>query len=146
MNQAIQDFVETKRIAIVGASRSGKKFGNSVYTELKQRGYDVYIVHPQAQEIGGVPCYPNLAALRDKVDGVVVCVPPKQSAQVLRDAAAAGLKKVWLQQGAQSTETTQVADELGLDPITGKCILMYAQPVGSVHGFHRAVVKIFGKL
>ncbi len=64
MNQAIQDFLQGKRFAIVGVSRSGQKFGNKIYTELKERGYEVYIVHPQAQEIAGERCFPNLAALK----------------------------------------------------------------------------------
>lgn len=72
MDQAINDFVSGKRIAIVGASRSGKKFGNSVATELKARGYQVFLVHPEVKEIGGERTYPNLAALAGQVDGVWV--------------------------------------------------------------------------
>ncbi len=146
MNQAIQEFIQGKRIAVLGVSRSGKKFGNSIFTELKQRGYQVYIVHPEAQEIGGERCYPDLASLSGQVDGVVICVSPKQAPQVLRDAAAAGIKSVWLQQGSDSAEAQAVARELGVTPITGKCILMYAQPVGSFHGWHRAFNKLIGQL
>lgn len=146
MNQNIQDFVECQRIAVVGASRSGKKFGNSAFTELKDRGYQVFLVHHEAQEIDGEPCYPNLAALQDRVDGVVVCVPPKQAAQTVRDAVAAGIKHIWLQQGAESSEVLAVARELGVEPITGKCILMYAQPVKGFHRFHRGFNKLIGQL
>ena len=84
MNQAIQEFIEGKRIAVLGVSRSGKKFGNIAYTELKQRGYQVFIVHPEAKDISGEPCYPNLSALRGQVDGVLICLPPKQAEQALR--------------------------------------------------------------
>lgn len=144
MDQYVQDFVQGKRIAVTGVSRSGKKFGNAIVTELKQRGYQVSIVHPEAKEIDGDPCYPNLAALKDKVDGVVICVSPRQAGTVLREAAAAGIKNIWLQQGAQSKETADVAKELGIHPVTGKCILMYAPPVKSIHSFHRTINKIFG--
>jgi predicted CoA-binding protein len=146
MNQAIQDFVDGKRVAVVGASRSGKKFGNAICAELKQRGYQVFIVHPQAQEIDGQRCYPNLMALQGQVDGVVICVPPQQAGQALRDAAGAGVKNIWLQQGAQSPEVMAVAGQLGVQPVTGKCILMYAQPVRSFHAWHRAFAKVFGQL
>lgn len=146
MNQAINDFVSGKRIAIVGASRSGKKFGNSVATELKVRGYQVFLVHPEVKEIGGERTYPNLAALAGQVDGVWVCVSPNKVAQTLRDAAAAGLQRVWLQMGANSPEAQTVAREVGLSPISGKCILMYAQPVGSFHAWHRAFARITGTL
>lgn len=146
MNQAIADFIQAKRYAIVGLSRSGKKFGNIVYTELKQRGYQVVAVHPSAEEINGVTCYPNLSAVSEQVDGVIVCVPPAQAVQVVRDAAAAGIRKIWLQQGAQSPEVLAVADELKLTPVTGKCILMYAGPVTSFHAFHRGFARLFGQL
>ena len=146
MDQAVQEFVQGKRIAVVGVSRSGKKFGNSVYTELKQRGYQVSIVHPDAQEINGERCYPNLAALSGNVDGVVISVAPKQASQALRDAVAAGIKSIWLAQGAESPEVLALARELGVNPITGKCILMYAQPVGSFHAWHRFFARLVGQL
>lgn len=146
MNQAIQTFIEGKRIAVLGVSRSGKKFGNIAYTELKQRGYQVFIVHPEAKDISGEPCYPNLSALRGQVDGVLICLPPQQAEQALREAAGAGMKHVWLQQGAQSPAVLAAAREMGVEPVTGKCILMYAQPVQSFHRLHRGFAKLIGQL
>lgn len=146
MNQAIQDFINGKRIAIVGASRSGKKFGNTAMTELTGRGYQVFPVHPTAAEIGGVKCAPTLTALKGQVDGVLVIVAPPQVAAVLREAAAAGIKNVWLQQGAESPETLALAQELGLNMVSKKCVLMYAPPVKSIHGWHRAFAGFFGQL
>lgn len=146
MNQAIQDFIDGKRIALVGASRSEKKFGNMAYKELKQRGYQVFAINPSANEIDGDPCYPNLAALPGKVDGIVITVPPEQGMVALREAAQEGIHNVWVQQQADSPELLAAGRELGLNLVSGKCILMYAQPVRSFHGWHRAFVKLFGKL
>ncbi len=146
MNQAIEDFVACRHLAVVGASRSGKKFGNAAYKELKQRGFDVYLVHPEAKEIEGEPCFANLAELRGRVDGVVISVPLAQVPDVLRDAAATDVHYVWLQQGAESPEALALAGELGLNAVGGKCILMYAQPVRSYHGWHRGAMRLFGRL
>jgi predicted CoA-binding protein len=146
MNQAIENFINGKRIAVAGVSRSGKKFGNTIYTELKERGYQVFAVHPEAQEIGGEKCYPNLMSLKGQVDGVVICVPPRQVESVVQDAARAGLRNVWLQQGAESPEAIKLGKDLGLNLVSGKCILMYAPPVRSFHNFHRFFAKLFGKL
>lgn len=145
MDQAIRDFVSGKRIAVVGVSRTGKKFGNIVATELKQRGYQVFAVHPEAKEIAGEPCYPNLASLAGKVDGAVICVPPSKAGDVVRDAAAAGIQRIWLQQGAESADVIAQARELGLTTVAGKCLLMYAEPVRSLHGFHRGIMKLIGQ-
>ena len=145
MNQAIQDFIDEKRIAVLGVSRSGKKIGNAIALELKQRGYQVFIVHPEAKEIGGERCYPSLAAVQGKVDGAVICLPPMAAGQALREAVQAGVKKIWLQQGSQSPEVLATARELGVTPVVGKCILMYAGKVGSLHAWHRAFAKLIGQ-
>jgi len=145
MDQAIQDFISGKRIAVVGVSRDDKKFGNMAFTELAARGYQVFPVHPAAQEIAGARCYPNLTALRGQVDGALVVVPSEQAASVLREAALIGLKNVWLQQGAESPEVLTLARDLGLNLVAKKCVLMYAPPVRSFHGWHGFFAKLFGQ-
>lgn len=146
MDQAIQDFIEMKRIAIVGASsKSNMKFGNSAAKELVERGYEVVYVHPEADQIDGQPCYPNLEAVKDKADVVWVCIPPEGGEAVLNEAAAAGFKNVWLQQGASTPDLKTYGENLELDLVTGKCILMYAEPVGSFHKFHQVIWKVIGQ-
>ena len=76
MDPTISEFIQNKTLALVGASRDGKSFGNIALKELRQRGYQVLPVHPQAKQINGAACYPDLADLPTKVGGVVVCVPP----------------------------------------------------------------------
>ena len=148
MNTQIQDFISGRRIAIVGASRTNDKykFGNMAAIELKRRGYEVYLVHPQAETINGQATYPNLGALKGQVDGVLVSIPAVKAAEVLREAAAAGLRNVWLQRGAESPELIKLGEELDLNLITGKCILMYAQPVRGFHVIHRFVASLSGQL
>ncbi len=147
MDASIQNFIRGKRIAVVGASRSAQnKFGNAAAKELHARGYEIYLVHPEAKEIDGTPCYPNLAALIGKVDGVLVSVPSIQAEKVLREASAAGLHRVWLTQGAETNSLIALGKELGLELVTGKCILMYATPVRSVHAFHRLCARLTGQL
>ena len=146
MNQAILDFIEYKRIAVIGASRKGDKFGNMASKELRERGYQVFTVHPEVNEIDGEPCYPNLTAVKDKVDGVFVCIPAAQASGVFRQASEAGLRNVWLQQQAETPELIELGEELDLDLVYGKFILMYAPPVRSYHEVHRFFVNLFGQL
>jgi uncharacterized protein len=145
MSPAIESFISSRRIAVVGASRQGKKFGNALLKELRQRGYEVRAVHPEAKELDGLPCAPSLTALAGEVDGVVVSVPPARVHEVLRDASAANIDKVWIQQGATSPEAVALAHELGLTCVSGKCILMYAGEVTSIHKVHRFFAKLFGR-
>ena len=146
MNPLIEQFVSSKRIAVVGMSRSGKKFGNMAAKELKAKGYEIYPVHPETNEIDGFACYPGLKSLSGKIDGVWISIPPKNVPPVLEEAAQIGLKNIWLQQGAWSAEVQQTIDKLSLPVVSKKCIMMYAPPVKSVHKFHRTIKGIFGRL
>ena len=106
---AIDDFVSQRTFAIVGVSRSGKKFGNNTFRELTSHGYKLYPIHPEAETLEGVPAYKDFASLPEKVNGVIVIVPPAQTEKVVQDAAAAGIKRIWMQQGAQSDSAARTA-------------------------------------
>jgi hypothetical protein len=142
----VDAFISQRTLAVVGVSRSGKKFGNTIYRELKKKGYRVLAVHPQAAQVEGDPAYPSLAALPETVGGVVICVPPAQAEQVVREAAGAGIRRVWLQQGAESETAVRLGREKGLAVVAGECIMMFAAPVGFPHNMHRWVWKLLGKL
>jgi predicted CoA-binding protein len=146
MNPQIENFISSKRIAVVGISRSGKKFGNAASKELIKRGYEIYPVHPDAEVIDGMTCFPNLESLGGKADALLISIPPAKVPPVLEEATRAGLKNIWLQQGSWSKEVQQAADRLNLHVVSKKCILMYAPPVTSVHKFHRTIKSIFGGL
>lgn len=146
MNPLIDDFITSKRIAVVGISRSGKKFGNYACKELVTRGHEIFPVHPEATEIEGMTCYPNLESLKGKVDALLISIASSKVPPVLEEAARAGMKNIWLQQGSWSKEVQQTADRLGLQVVSKKCILMYAPPVTSIHRFHRTINRIFGRL
>lgn len=145
MDQTTREFLQARRLAVVGVSRTVNKFGNAIYTELKARGFEVYGVNPNLKTIAGDQCYASLYDLAGRVDAVVVCVAPQHAPDVIRQAAATGIEKIWLQQGSQSPEAASVARELGITPVTGKCVLMYAGEVKSVHAFHRFFARLFGQ-
>ena len=142
----IDNFLCQQKIAIVGVSRNSKKFGNVVYKDLKKKGYRVFPINPNAPEIEGDRCFPAVEALPEKVDGIVLVTPPEQTEKVLENAEKVGIKRVWLQQGAESEKAIQFCEEKNIDCVSGECIMMFAEPVESFHKFHRWIWKLFGKL
>ena len=146
MDSAIQEFINCKKIGIVGYSRNPLKFGNMAFKELKKRGFDLFPVHPSEKEISGVQCYPNLTALHGKIDSVIISIKPVNVIPVLQEIKFIGLENVWLQKGAESKEVLDEATRLGLNVVSKKCILMYTPPVTSVHLFHRAITKLIEKI
>lgn len=140
----INEFLSQKVLAVVGASRDKNKFGNSIYREMKDRGYKVYPVNPLAQEIDGDRCYAVLKDLPEKTDGVIIVVPRLETTKVLEEAASLGIDYAWIQQGADTPEAERRAKELGLKFVSGECIFMFSEPVESVHAFHRFFKRLFG--
>jgi predicted CoA-binding protein len=143
---AVADFTAQQKFAVVGISRKGRKFGNMAFKELKQQGYRLFPVNPNAETIEGERCYPSLSALPEPVDGVLIVVPPAETEKVVREAAAAGIKRVWMQQGAESPEAIRFCQENGLEVIHGECILMFTEHSAFFHRAHRWVWGLLGKL
>jgi predicted CoA-binding protein len=142
----VERFIAQPKLAVVGVSREKLKFGSMAYRALKQKGYQVYPINRNVESIEGDRCYANLGVLPEQVDGVVIIVPPAETEKVVREADAAGIKHVWMQQGAESDAAIQYCQEHGLNEVHGECIMMFAPPVGSFHRWHRGAWKLFGKL
>lgn len=142
---SIEAFLAQPALAIVGVSRSGEKFGNVILRALRSKGRHVYPLHPVATMIDGVVCYQHIADMPEPVTGMVINVSPADAVTVLRDAAAAGIRHVWLQQGSESPYVANLCIELGLDAVIGECILMHAEPTG-IHRVHRVLEAALGRL
>jgi predicted CoA-binding protein len=141
--ETIDAFLGNPAIAVVGVSRTQHKFGNMACRVLREKGYRIYQVHRRAATIDGQPCYATLADLPEKVNAVLIVVPPWEAIDVIGEAAAAGIHYVWLQQGAESPEAANLAAERKLALIAGECILMYAKPTG-IHRMHQLVRRVMG--
>lgn len=142
----VEEFLAQKTIAIVGASRDPRKFGSGVYRDLKSKGYHVIPVNPNADSIEGDRCYPSLAAIPEPVDGAFLVVPPEQAEGIVREADRAGIRRIWMQQQADSEEAVRYCQEHGMKEVHGECILMFAQPQAFFHKPHRWFNGLTGKL
>ena len=86
-----------KSIALVGASPNPQGWGGTSFLlRLMNIGFPgtIYPVHPKATEIFGLKAYPNLTAIPEPVDFVIVAVSAPRVPGVLEDCVAAGLKNV----------------------------------------------------
>ena len=143
---AINEFIWKKKIAIFGVSRHKNKFGNYVYKELKKKNLKVYGLNPNMDEIFGDKCYPDLSSLPEKADAAFISVHSGKTDELTKEVVESGIRHIWFQQGTGSDEALTYCRENGIEPISGECILMYAEPVESFHAFHRWLWKVFGKL
>jgi len=144
--KSVDDFLSQNKLAVVGVSRNRKKFGNVIYRELNKKGYTVYPINPNAAEIEGNKCYPNLFSTPEQVDGVIINVPPSKTEAAVKDVKKTGVKRVWMQQGSESDEAINYCNENEIDCVSNECILMFAEPAGFIHRLHRWIWGIAGKL
>ncbi len=142
----VDDFFAQRTLALVRASKQGPKHGYSIDTELTKRGYTAFLVSPDADSSDAGNCWPKLADLPEPVGWVIIATPPDLTEGFVKQAAEAKISRVWMQDGSESKAAIQFCEENGITAIHGECVMMFAEPVVSVHRFHRWIWKILGKL
>jgi len=126
LNQAelIADFVGRRTWAIVGVSANPTKFGHRIYRDLRRAGYRVFAINPHEAEVLGDPVYPNLAALPERPDVVDLVVPPSVSEMIVKEAAAAGIRRIWMQPGAESQRAIDFCRASGIEVVAHACAMV----------------------
>ncbi len=135
--ESVSAFLAGKRFAVAGVSRSKNGVGNTVYRRLKDCGYEVFPVNPNAAEVEGVMCYPDVGAVPGEVHGVVIATHPDVSLKVVQQCADQGVKHVWFHRsfggGSVSEEAIRECEARGVSCIAGGCPLMFCEPVDLCH-------------
>ncbi len=127
LDEIIKSFMAGGPYAVVGASSDRDKYGNKVLRAYQQRGMEVYPINPRATEIEGLKAYATLADVPVKLRAISVITPPAITEHVVEAAAAAGVRMVWMQPGAESNEAIRKAEALGMEVIAGgPCFLVLA--------------------
>jgi len=146
---AAQDFLACRRIAVTGVSRTPENHGsNVVYRRLRERGYDVYAVNPNAESVEGDACYPTLSDIPDGVEAVVVGTRPARAEDTMKECIALGVTRVWMHRAFGGGSVDPAAAELGrthgVTVIDGGCPCMFAPTADGGHRFIRAVCTLSG--
>lgn len=148
IGEVIDDFLAQKRIAVVGVSRNPADFSRSLFRELHQRGYDLVPVNPEVSYIEDELCFARVQDIQPPVEAVLIMTPPQATEQVVRDCAAAGIKRVWLHrgagQGAVSQEALDFCRQRDLQVVPGYCPFMFLPDTGFIHRAHGLVLKLVG--
>ncbi len=146
---AATDFLSHKRIAVTGVSRTpGAHGSNAVFKRLKDRGYEVFAINPNATQIEGETCYPNLAAIPGGVEAVVIGTRPERAEATIRDCAELGIKHVWMHRGPVAGSVSPAAAALGrqhgMTVIEGGCPCMFDPAADLGHKAMRFVFTLTG--
>ena len=147
LQEAASAFLNTKRIAVTGVSRNPQGHGsNAVYQRLRSRGYDVFAVNPNATEVEGDPCYPDLASIPDGVDAVVIGTRPDRALETMQECRSLGIRRVWMHRGfgggSVSAEAAEFGRNNGIQVIDGGCPLMFDPAADVGHKIMKAMLAL----
>lgn len=149
--QAADEFLAHRRIAVTGVSRDPEGHGgNTVYRRLRERGYDVVAINPNATEVEGDPCYPDLRAVPDGVEAVVIAAPAETAEDTIRDCLDLGINQAWMHgafgPGSVSSAAAALGRDQGMTVIDGGCPLMFEPCDDGAHRVLRRVLTWTGKV
>lgn len=136
-----QEFLGHKTLALVRLSAQTPVMGAKMNEELAKKGYDVRVVYLNTN-----PSDPSIESVAGEVEGAIIAVARSECEAAVREAIEAGIPRLWLQSGCESQEAIALCEEQSVPVVHHACVLMYAQPVESIHKFHRGLCKLFGKL
>ena len=124
-NSPIEQFLDGKPHAVVGASANRQKYGNMVLRNYLQKNREVYAVNPGTDEIEGVPSFKNLTQIGKPMHGISIITPPAVTEAVVEEAIELGIKHIWMQPGAESNSAIASAEKAGINVIAGgPCLLV----------------------
>jgi predicted CoA-binding protein len=151
VKEAAAEFLAQKRVAVTGVSRKPEGHGsNVVYKRLRHRGYEVFAVNPDADEVEGDPCFHDLKSIPGGVDAVVIGTRPEIADGTMRECAELGIEQVWMHRslgtGSVSAAATAWGREHGIRVIDGGCPLMFGPTADPGHKFMRFLFTLAGKV
>lgn len=149
IEEAATRFLEHRRIAVTGVSRRPQNHGgNIVYQRLRDRGYEVYAINPNADEVEGDPCYHDLKTLPVPVDAVVIGTRPELAEGTMRECAELGIRHVWMHRsfgaGSVSPAAVRLGRDAGIEVIDGGCPLMFGPTADGAHKVLRFFCTLAG--
>jgi predicted CoA-binding protein len=149
IKQAASEFLANRRIAVTGVSRHPSSHGsNVVYQRLRDRGYEVFAINPNTDEVEGDICYPDLKAIPGGVDAIVIGTSPTHADSTMQECYELGIKQVWMHrsfgQGSVSDSATRFGRDHGITVIDGGCPCMFDPAADPGHKAMRFVFTLAG--
>jgi len=121
----VKDFFDSKSFAVVGATDNVEKYGYKVFKRLEKTGKPCYPVHPKLSQIDGIKVYASLSDLPVIPEAVNIIVPTSATEKVVEECNKLGIKKVWMQPGAESEKAILYCKDNEIQLIYNDCVLSH---------------------
>ena len=116
---------ENATIALIGASNDKQKYGNKIYRDLRNKGYNVTPINPKEETIEGDRAYNTIEEMPKLPDIANFVVPPPIAIKIAQNISKLGVKHLWFQPGSESNELeTWLKNEEGIEYLINACIMV----------------------
>jgi uncharacterized protein len=144
IKDAADAFLANERVAVTGVSRTPKTHGsNNVYKRLRERGYQIFAVNPNTDEVEGDRAYHDLKSIPGGVQAVVIGTRPELAEDTMRECVELGITQVWMHRGpgggSVSDSATAYGRQHGITVIDGGCPCMFGPTADLAHKVMRLV-------
>ena len=121
----LRDLITGARtIAVVGLSPKEHRDSHRVAKYLKEQGFRIIPVNPNANDVLGEQAYASLHDVPEPVDIVNVFRRPDAVDDVARDAVEIGAGAIWMQIGVVNESAAETADQAGLKVVMDRCLMV----------------------
>ena len=150
LKESAEQFLQLRKIAVVGVSSTKKGAANYIYDKLKKTGYHVFAVNPNSSEIDEDPCFPNLTAVPAQLEGIVIVSNSKVTLSIVQECARLGIQHAWIHKsfdrGSYSEGAENFCNKNGISLIPAGCPMMFCKPVDFPHKCIKWFLQTTGKL
>ena len=152
MKEAATEFLTQRRVAVTGVSKKNPQAhgSNVVYRRLRDRGYQVFAINPNADEVEGDRCYHDLKSVPGELDWVVIGTRPETADATMHECVDLGIDRVWMHRalgtGSVSKEAAEYGRRHGVTVIDGGCPCMFEPAADPGHKVMRAMLTLTGKV
>ncbi len=120
----IKSFLEQKTFAVVGSFRNETKYAYKIFKNLTEKGYEVFPVNPGIKKVEGRNCYKTISDIPYDVDVANIVTPPSVTEGILKECLQKGIKRVWLQPGAENQAAVEFCNKNNIELIHGICVML----------------------
>jgi len=119
----LREILGMETIAVVGCSSTPGKDAHEIPKYLREHGYEVIPVNPNADEIFGRAADDSLADVEKRIDIVDVFRPSEEVAGIVDEALERDdVKVIWTQLGVADDEAAQRAEAAGKRVVQDRCL------------------------
>jgi predicted CoA-binding protein len=125
---------QSRTLAVVGLSAHWYRPSYFAAKYMQDHGYRVIPVNPTYADVLGERCYPDVAAIPDRVDIVDCFRKSEEIVPIARDAVAKGARVLWMQLGIRNEDAARIACDAGLDVVMDRCVkIEHARIMGGLN-------------